>query len=189
MRIDIIIQGIGGQGALTAGQLLITAGLEEVAHVSLVPYYTPEVRGGQANAMLVLSDEPIGCVLPAEWDVAILMAGRSSAKVARRARPGGFVLYNSTLVEEPDTTDGVTRIGIPASEIACKLGNVRVANMVLLGALCAYWKTVSVDALKSAVRSRLTGLRERFVGTNLAAIDAGIQAIRQACARPMASTA
>ena len=189
MRIELVIQGTGGQGALTAGQFLIEAGLREGRCVSLVPYYTPEVRGGEANAMVVLSDAPIGSVLPAEWDVAVLMAERSAARLALQVKPGGLIVYNSTLVGRPRTRDGVSVIGIPASEIAEQTGNVRVANMVLLGALCAQWNHVSTDSLKTAIRATFTGLKERFVVVNLAAVDAGIQALEQACAGPLAGHA
>jgi 2-oxoglutarate ferredoxin oxidoreductase subunit gamma len=180
MKIELVIHGLGGQGALTAGALLIEAGLRSGLHVALTPYYTPEVRGGESDAFVVLASDPIGSVLPAAWDVVVLLADKAAPRFVGQAREGSLVLYNSTLVRRPTVQAGVTVVGIAASEIADKLGSTKVANMVLLGALCAHWKAVSVDALKDAVRGALTGLKAKLIAMNEAAIDAGAQALRQA---------
>jgi 2-oxoglutarate ferredoxin oxidoreductase subunit gamma len=183
MLSEIIIHGIGGQGALTSGQLLATAALREGLSVSVVPYYAPEVRGGEANAITVVSSEPIGSVLPAQWDVALLLAPRAAAKCAAAMRPGGTVFYNSTLVERMDVPPDVQVIAIPASRIAEDVGNARAANMVLLGALCAHWDVISLESLHEAVRVEFTGRKAKYAASNIAVIDAGADALRMALAK------
>ena len=180
MLLEIIIHGVGGQGALTSGQLLATAALRKGLAVSVVPYYTPEVRGGEANAITVLSSEPIGSVLPAEWDVALLLASKAALRYAAETRPGGVIIYNSTLVSPPDAREGVEIIGIPASQAADSLGNLRGANLVMLGALCEYWDAISADALCEAVYAEFTGRKAKFVPANLRVIDAGVEALKAA---------
>ncbi len=189
MMREILIHGTGGQGALTAGQLLAIASLRDGYTVSVVPHYTPEVRGGEANAILVISSDPIGSVLPAEWDVALLLANKAAARHALVVRPGGVVLYNSSLVPPPATRDGAVAIGIPASAIAEEAGNPKAANMVLLGALCACWDTIAVDVLKAALRAESVGRWAQFLDANLMVIDAGADAVRRAGGRAPAGSA
>jgi len=177
---EILIHGTGGQGALTAGHLLASASMRNDFAVSVVPHYTPEVRGGEANAILVISSETIGSVLPAGWDVALLLANKAAAKHALDVRPGGLVIYNSSLIPAPAVQPGATAIGIAASAMAEEVGNPKGANMVLLGALCAHWDAVTVDALKEAVHAEFGGRRAKFVAANLAVIDAGVRALHEA---------
>jgi 2-oxoglutarate ferredoxin oxidoreductase subunit gamma len=59
MMYEIISSGFGGQGALTIGKFLVKAGMAEGRHVSWLPSYGPEMRGGTANVSAVISDNPI----------------------------------------------------------------------------------------------------------------------------------
>ncbi|HQK92364.1 MAG TPA: 2-oxoacid:acceptor oxidoreductase family protein, partial [Armatimonadota bacterium] len=104
-------------------------------------------------------------------------------------RPGGVVLYNSSLVPPPATRDGAVAIGIPASAIAEEAGNPKAANMVLLGALCACWDTIAVDVLKAALRAESVGRWAQFLDANLMVIDAGADAVRRAGGRAPAGSA
>ena len=63
MHEEIIFSGFGGQGALFAGQLLAYAALDSGLHVTWIPSYGPEMRGGTAHCTVVVSDEPIGSPL------------------------------------------------------------------------------------------------------------------------------
>ena len=60
MNEEIIFSGFGGQGALFAGQLLAYSALDSGLHVTWIPSYGPEMRGGTAHCTVVISDEPIG---------------------------------------------------------------------------------------------------------------------------------
>ena len=54
---EIIISGFGGQGALFAGQLLAYAAMDSGYHVTWIPSYGPEMRGGKARCTIVVSDD------------------------------------------------------------------------------------------------------------------------------------
>ena len=60
METSIVIAGFGGQGVLFAGQLLAYAGMDNNLHVTWIPSYGPEMRGGTANCTVIVSDEPVG---------------------------------------------------------------------------------------------------------------------------------
>ena len=65
METSIIIAGFGGQGVLFAGQVLTYAGMDAGRHVTWIPSYGPEMRGGTANCTVIIGDEPIGAPLVA----------------------------------------------------------------------------------------------------------------------------
>ncbi len=60
MQSEIIISGFGGQGTLYAGQVYAYAAMDEGLHVTWIPSYGPEMRGGTANCTVVISDDEIG---------------------------------------------------------------------------------------------------------------------------------
>ena len=63
MQTEILVAGFGGQGVLFAGQLLAYAAMDEGKHVTWIPSYGPEMRGGTANCTVIISDEEIGSPL------------------------------------------------------------------------------------------------------------------------------
>ena len=60
MEKSFVFAGFGGQGVILAGKLLAQAGADHGLHVTWLPSYGPEMRGGTANCTVVLSNEPIG---------------------------------------------------------------------------------------------------------------------------------
>ena len=70
---QILIAGFGGQGVLLIGQLIAKAAMRQGYEVSWMPSYGPEMRGGEANCAVVVSDEPIGSPLVSEPPVLVAM--------------------------------------------------------------------------------------------------------------------
>src|SRR5580765_4158206 len=135
MHAEIIIAGFGGQGVLFAGQLLAYAGLAERRHVTWIPSYGPEMRGGTANCTVVISDEEIGSPLIRRPSAAVVLNPPSMERYAPLVKPGGVLVLDSALIAETCGRDDIRQLRLPASDIAAGLGFPRVANMVLIGAL------------------------------------------------------
>ena len=57
---EMILAGFGGQGILFAGKIIAYAAMLDGRHLSWLPSYGPEMRGGTANCHVIISDEPIG---------------------------------------------------------------------------------------------------------------------------------
>lgn len=133
--VKIKIAGLGGQGVLLLGQLLIEMGMREGLEVSWLPSYGPEMRSGSAHCHVCLSSEPIGSPLVSHPDVLVAMNGVSLRKFAHEVVRGGVILYNGESVPEEFSSLDVQVVAIPASAIADKLGSTKVANMVMMGAL------------------------------------------------------
>ena len=98
METSIVIAGFGGQGVLFAGQLLAYAGMDAGQHVTWIPSYGPEMRGGTANCTVIISDEAIGSPIVSRPDVTIVLNEPSYEKYADVVKPGGLLVINSSLV-------------------------------------------------------------------------------------------
>ncbi|NLW17622.1 MAG: 2-oxoacid:ferredoxin oxidoreductase subunit gamma [Firmicutes bacterium] len=135
MTHEIILAGFGGQGVMLMGQMLAYAGMTEGKNVSWLPSYGPEMRGGTANCTVVVSDKPVGSPLITRPGILVAMNLPSLDKFEDNVKPGGLLVYNSSLISRPPKRDDIEVLAVPANEIANELGNDRIANMVVLGAL------------------------------------------------------
>ena len=145
-----IFSGFGGQGVLMMGFVLASAGMEEDKHVTYLPSYGAEVRGGTANCTITVSDEPIASPVASFADFAVLMNTPSLVRFEARVKGGGTVFLNKDLVDLVPKRADVDVVSIPVNTIANELGNPRGANMVMIG---AFAQNTGVVSLKSVVQS------------------------------------
>lgn len=144
MTNEVIMSGFGGQGIMLMGQLITYAGMLENKNVSWIPSYGPEMRGGTAYCSIIISDEPIGAPIVTEPSIVVAMNLPSLDKFENSLRPGGTLIINSSLIERDAKRTDIKVYKIPANDIANEIGNNKVTNMVVLGAIIA--ATNSVDA-------------------------------------------
>jgi 2-oxoisovalerate ferredoxin oxidoreductase beta subunit len=166
------IAGFGGQGLLFLGRLLAEAGMRQGLHVSWLPSYGPEMRGGTANCHVNISTTPIGSPLVSAPSVLIAMNKPSLEKFESEVMTGGLIIYDSSLIDRAPERGDVDVIALPATEIADKLGNAKSANMVALGALLGKTNLLDKDAVIEAM-SAMTKKAEQLE-VNVRAIDAGL---------------
>ncbi len=141
------IAGFGGQGVLYLGETLAAAAMRSGYHVSWLPSYGPEMRGGTAHCHVSLSTHEIGSPLVAEASHLVAMNGPSLEKFSGEVKPGGMILYNSSMIDAPPERTDVIAVPIPATEAASQLGSIRVANMVMLGAMMARMKIFDIETV------------------------------------------
>lgn len=167
------IAGFGGQGLLFLGRLLAEAGMRENLHVSWLPSYGPEMRGGTANCHVNISSAEIGSPLVSTPNVLIAMNKPSLDKFESEVVSGGLILYDSSLIDHPPNRSDVEILALPATEIADKLGSGKSANMVVLGALIG--KTNLLE--KGAVVNAMTAMTKKadLLDINVQAIEAGFR--------------
>jgi 2-oxoglutarate ferredoxin oxidoreductase subunit gamma len=171
----IIFSGFGGQGALFAGQLLTYAGMDAGWEVTWIPSYGPEMRGGTANCTVVVSDEPIGSPIIRNPTIAVVLNLPSMEKYEPLVSPGGLLVVNSTLVRRFTVRDDITVLRVPANDLAAELGNVKMANVVMLGAMLSQRPIVSLEAVAKALDERLEGTKRRFIEPNKRALFRGAE--------------
>ncbi len=131
---QIKIAGFGGQGVLFLGSLLANVALRKNFHVTWLPAYGPESRGGTANCNVVISQDSVASPMVSKPTVLMALNGPSLERFEPHVIPGGVVVYNSTLISQPPSRTDVEVVAVPATAIADELGHTRVANLVMLGA-------------------------------------------------------
>jgi len=159
---EIIIAGFGGQGIIMLGKLLANAAMIDGLEVTYFPSYGAEVRGGTANCMVVISDEPIASPLVTSFDSVIVLNKASCERFSPRLKPGGLLLYNSSKIGSLVPPVDAEVLAIPSDEIAVELGSPRSTNMVAIG---AYLQKRGVIPLEIAVKCLEKVLAKRHHGT------------------------
>ena len=173
MQTEIIIAGFGGQGVLFAGQLLAYSAMDENMEVTWFPSYGPEMRGGTANCTVIISDEEIGSAMIRNPQAALVMNLPSLDKYEYLVKSGGVLVVDSAMAEREVKRTDITVIRVPAVQIAEDLGDKRMANMVMLGALLANLKVLPPQIVKKALEAHLPERHKKLLPLNFKALEAG----------------
>jgi 2-oxoglutarate ferredoxin oxidoreductase subunit gamma len=173
MQQEIIISGFGGQGTLFAGQLLAYAAMDSGYHVTWIPSYGPEMRGGKARCTVIVSDEEIGSPLVRRPSAAIVLNIPSMEAFEPAIKPGGVLVVNSSLVPQKSERTDINVLYVPASDMAIELGNVRIANVICLGALVQAAGIVSFGDIEQALDAHLPERHRKLLGLNSEALRKG----------------
>jgi 2-oxoisovalerate ferredoxin oxidoreductase beta subunit len=168
---EIKVAGFGGQGILLMGAGLAQAGMFADYHVSWLPSYGPEMRGGTANCHVNIRSQEVGSPVVSSPTVLIAMNRPSLEKFEDDVVPGGIIIYDSSLIDiEPKRTD-IEVLAIPATKMADDIGNTRIANMLVLGAYVGYTNLLPKEAIYESLKTAIK--RKRFIEINEKAVDAG----------------
>lgn len=178
MEMDIIISGFGGQGVLFAGQLLAYAAMDAGKEVTWYPSYGPEMRGGTANVTVVFSDEEIGAPVVKYPQAAIILNNPSMTKYEPLIKPGGWLIYNSSIIDIIPTRKDIKIVPVPATDIALELGDQQISNMVILGALIAGTEALPVEAVLSSMDEHMARLKRDVIIKNKEALMRGVMLVR-----------
>jgi len=168
----IIVAGSGGQGIMLLGKILAEAAMKEGKHVTWLPCYGPEVRGGTAHCLVVISDQEIGSPYIKEADSLIIMNELSLNKFGQRLKKAGLLILNSSLAESKDKHKNIA--SYPFTDIAVKLGNIKVANVVALGCLLARKKIVQLKSVSEVMAQMAPKGKEELVRINRKALEEGV---------------
>lgn len=175
MQEEFVFSGFGGQGVMFAGQLLAYAAMDAGLEVTWIPSYGPEMRGGTAHCFVVISDKPIGSPQVSSPKTAVLFNIPSFDKYEMVVAPGGLLAYNASLVERKTERTDVTVLPVPASDLADEIGNMRLLNVIMLGAVLTMRPAISVDVLRTALEGHIPPHRRDLLPQNFEALEAGVK--------------
>ncbi len=179
---EIIIAGFGGQGVLSMGQLLVYAAMIEGKEISWMPSYGPEMRGGTANCMVIVSDSRISSPILSRFDSALVLNQPSMDKFAAKVHPGGLLIYERSTIVNPTTRTDIEVLNIPALDEAHKLSSKQVANVVLLGVFLERRPIVKPENVILALRKVLPKHRQHLLPVNEKALVRGRELALEATA-------
>ncbi|MEW6201973.1 MAG: 2-oxoacid:acceptor oxidoreductase family protein [bacterium] len=171
---DVIMAGFGGQGILLIGDLLALTAMNEGRHVTWMPSYGVEMRGGVANCTVVISSERIGSPITGSPYSAIVMNRPSLLKFAPRVKSGGVLIVNGSFMTAEDVPrSDLDALTVPTSEIALEIGDGRLASMVALGAFIEKTRCVSLENAIAALGEVVPPKRHNLLPINEEALRAG----------------
>lgn len=178
---EVVFAGFGGQGVMTAGQLLAYTAMEEGKQVCWIPSYGPEMRGGTANCTVVISDDRIGSPIINMPLAACVFNRPSLDKFGSTIRKDGLLLINSSLIDIKSERNDITEFLVPANDIARECGSPKAANMVMLAAYVAATGIVSFETLGSMLKAKM-GKKKEFLDINFRAFEEGRKLIEKVSA-------
>lgn len=179
MQTEIIIAGFGGQGILFAGQLLAYAALDAGMEVTWIPSYGPEMRGGTANCTVTIADEEIGAPTVRNPKTGMVFNLPSFDKYEPLIKPGGVLIANQSLIDRGFKRTDLKAVMIPANEIAESLGDKRLTNMVMTGALLALLPVLSLEAVEKTLATHLPERHRHLLPLNSKALREGAEYARR----------
>ncbi len=185
---NVLIAGVGGQGAILASELLALAASAAGHDVKQGEFHGVAQRGGAVFSHVRFGDR-VHSPMARRGDVDYLLALEKleALRYAHFVKPGGTIIVNDHKVEPIRLADqrpypddaidflsgkGFNVVAVKATEKAIELGNHRAANVVLLGVL-AEFLDIPRDVWDTTLRERIP---ERLLSLNLQAFDAGRQA-------------
>lgn len=175
MKKSFVFSGSGGQGIMSAGIMLAHTAIDMSKHSTYLPEYGPEQRGGSAKCTVIISDDNIVSPLTKKCDTLICMNEQAYRKFSKDIKPGGLLVLNSSRINNEELPEGVRVLSVPVDDIALELGNVRVANIVLLGALIGATDIVSKDTLAASLEEKFKAKKPEVLELNMRALEKGIE--------------
>ena len=172
MLIKTVFAGFGGQGVLSMGLNLAQAAMLEGKYVTYLPAYGAEVRGGTANCTVSVSDEEIDSPVASSPTFIVALNQPSMVRFQNTIQSGGIMFLNSTLISVPPSRGDIEVVSIPANAMAEKLGNIKSANMVILGAFIKKSNLVNLQSLIDGLIVAMKG-NQKLIKINQDALNAG----------------
>jgi 2-oxoglutarate ferredoxin oxidoreductase subunit gamma len=169
--------GFGGQGIISLGQLWVYCAMKEGLEVTFFPFYGAEKRGGVARSSVVVSGSEIASPLVTSPDSSVVMNEDSLAICEGIARPGSLMLINSSLVRGRPARTDLRVLEVPCGELAEGIGDAKIANMVMMGALSKATGAIKLDHLEEVLKSFFPESKHKFIPLNIRAIEAGKKAV------------
>ena len=145
MEEKLIIAGFGGQGILFSGKLWAELMVQKGRQVTYFPSYGAEVRGGTCNCHVVVSEQEIASPTVVEATSLIVMNQPSLNRFGPMLQPGGLGIVNASMADPGTLPGGRNVFAPPAIDMARELGNIRVANVVMMGVYNAYRELIAFD--------------------------------------------
>ncbi len=173
MLIKTVFAGFGGQGVLLVGYVMAYAAMLEGNHVTYLPSYGAEMRGGTANCVVSVSDEEIASPVASAPDVAVVLNNPSLERFQNQVQSGGVVYLNSDLVKFRPIRGDADLNEVPANNLALKAGSDRSANIVMLGAFLNKTSSATLETTQRVIEKVFGEKGEKVVEINRKALLEG----------------
>jgi len=159
------------------GKIMAYSGIMQDMEVSWMPSYGPEMRGGTANVIVILSEERISSPIIRVFDTAIILNQQSMDKFEKAIKPGGTLIYDSNGISRHPERSDIDIYRIDAAEESAKLESTKTFNMIVLG---GFLKVKPIVKLENVILGLKKSLPERYhhmIPMNEGALKRGMEII------------
>lgn len=174
MSVSMLVAGFGGQGVLFVGKIIAYTGMIEEKHVSWLPSYGPEMRGGTANCSVCIDDKPIGCPIVLTPQTLVVFNRPSYDKFIDSVLPGGKVFLDSSLIDVECKRTDIEIYRIPATEIATETELKGLANIISLGYILSKTSFTTYDIILQALEKSIPSSKSHLLEPNKKALEIGL---------------
>ena len=178
MIVKTIFSGFGGQGVLMMGISLANSGMNEGYQVTYLPAYGAEMRGGTANCTIAIGDEEIASPVASEPNYLVVMNSPSLFTFQNKVTSGGTIFLNSSIIKDLPNRQDVKVVSVPCADIAQELGNIRVANIIMMGTFIKISGVVSPDIYLNSLESIMGSKKKSLAELNRKAFSAGFDYVQ-----------
>ncbi|HOW08949.1 MAG TPA: 2-oxoacid:acceptor oxidoreductase family protein [Bacteroidales bacterium] len=179
MTEEIIIAGFGGQGVLSMGKIMAYSGVMQDMEVSWMPSYGPEMRGGTANVIVILSNERISSPIIRHFDTGIILNQQSLDKFEPAIKPGGVLIYDGNgITRHPERKD-ISVYRIEAAAEASKMNSLKTFNMIVLGGFLKVKPVLSIENVVKGLKKSLPERYYKLIPENEMALKRGAEIIKE----------
>jgi 2-oxoglutarate ferredoxin oxidoreductase subunit gamma len=170
--VQVVLSGFGGQGVITAGQILGRAvAVHEGRNAVMAQSYGPESRGGACRAEVILADGDVAYPRVVAPDVVVVLSQEAYRQVGKTRPQDAILVAEEDLVElDEEAERGRLVLRVPSTRLAEGLGKRVVQNIVVLGFLCGATGVARADALRHAIEASVPRGTEQL---NLRAFEVG----------------
>lgn len=178
MLVKTIFSGFGGQGVLMMGVSFAHSGMSKGYHVTYLPAYGAEMRGGTANCTVAVADEEIASPVASEPNYLVVMNSPSLFTFQNKVTTGGTIFLNSSIINDEPHRHDVKVFRVPCSDMAQDLGNIRVANTIMMGSFIKISDTVSPDIYLKSLETIMGSKKKTLAELNRKAFNAGYDYVK-----------
>jgi 2-oxoglutarate ferredoxin oxidoreductase subunit gamma len=162
------------------GTLIANAAMLEGKEVIFHPAYIGKIRSGASTCYVHIGDTPTSTPIVSQYDVIVVLTLQALKKLEPQVKPGGVLVWENSNIKEPPEREDVHVYGFPAYRKAiAELKNVKVMNMIMLGALLKTIPLVKKDSLLEVLKSTLPTRTHDLLPLNLQAIELGMSMASQ----------
>jgi 2-oxoglutarate ferredoxin oxidoreductase subunit gamma len=179
MTEEIIIAGFGGQGVLSMGKIMAYSAMMQDMEVSWMPSYGPEMRGGTANVMVIISSDRISSPIVRNFDTAIILNQQSLDKFENTVKPGGVLIYDGNgITRHPERKD-ITIYRVDAAGEAGKMNSPKTFNMIVLGGFLKVKPLIKIGNVIKGLKKSLPERYHNLIPMNEKALERGREIIKK----------
>lgn len=144
-----------------------------------MPSYGPEMRGGTANVIVILSSEKISSPIIRHFDTAIILNQQSMDKFEQAVKPGGVLIYDSNgITRHPERKD-ISVYRIDAAEEAARMNSHKTFNMIVLGGFLKIKPVLTMEKVIAGLKKSLPERYHKMIPENEKSLIRGAEIIKE----------